>query len=88
MNNKEIGERIYSTRDELGLTLKELSQKVGVAISTIQRYEKGEIEKIKLPVIQSIAHALSVNPSWLIGESDNKYLQTKSITIQNISLDS
>lgn len=66
MNNKEIGKRIKSRRLYLNLTLKEVAEKVGVASSTIQRYENGSISQCKLPVLESIAKVLNVNPVWLI----------------------
>ena len=71
MTNLEIGIRIAERRTQLGLTMDDIAQKIGVAKSTIQRYEKGQIQKIKLPVIESIASALSVNPAWLIGKTDD-----------------
>ena len=72
MTNIEIGYRIANRRKEIGMTMDDLATKVGVAKSTIQRYEAGKIEKIKLPVIESIANALGVNPSWIIGKSEEK----------------
>ena len=71
LSNIEIGNRIYDTRNNLGLTLEDVAARVGVARSTIQRYEKGSIKKIKLPVIESIASVLGVNPNWLIGNVEN-----------------
>ncbi len=71
LSNSEIGLRISSAREIRGLTLDDIATAVGVARSTIQRYEKGTITKIKLPVLQSIAHALGVNPNWLIGNTDD-----------------
>lgn len=71
MTNKEIGQRIADTRIEKDLTMDDIAQKIGVAKSTIQRYEKGTIKKLKLPVIESIASALNVNPNWLIGNTDD-----------------
>lgn len=71
LSNTEIGTRISSTRDLRGLTLDDIALAVGVARSTIQRYEKGAIVRVKLPVIESIANALSVNPNWLIGNTDD-----------------
>lgn len=53
------------------MTLDDVASDVGVAKSTILRYEKGTIAKIKLPVIQSIARSLTVNPNWLIGNTDD-----------------
>ena len=71
MTNKEIGQRIANCRIDQDLTMDDIAQRVGVAKSTIQRYEKGTIKKLKLPVIESIASALNVNPNWLIGNTDN-----------------
>lgn len=71
MGNKEIGGRIAQRRKDLGLTLDDVAQEIGVAKSTIQRYEKGTIEKIKLPVIEAIARVLSVNPAWICFKSDD-----------------
>jgi len=68
--NKEIGNRIKTKRIEKGFTLKELGDKIGVASSTILRYENGEINTIKLPVIESIAKALEVDPAWIILKSN------------------
>ena len=68
--NMQTGKRIQARREELGLNLGDIAQKVGVAVSTIQRYEKGKIEKIKLPVIEAIAKALAVDPAWLLGQTD------------------
>lgn len=71
LSNSEIGLRIRSAREMRGLTLDDIATSVGVARSTVQRYEKGSIAKIKLPVLQSIAGALNVNPNWLIGNTDD-----------------
>lgn len=71
MGNKEIGLRIEQRRKEMGFTLDDVAQEIGVAKSTVQRYEKGTIEKIKLPVLEAIARVLKVNPSWLCFKSDD-----------------
>lgn len=68
--NIQTGKRIQIRREELRMNLGDVAKEVGVAVSTIQRYEKGKIEKIKLPVIEAIAKALRVNPAWLLGETD------------------
>lgn len=59
--NIEIGKRIKLKREECGLTQEELGKAVDLNKSTIQRYETGKIEKIKLPVIQAIAQVLKVD---------------------------
>lgn len=38
--------------------------------STIHRYENGKINTIKIPVVESIALALNVNPSWIVGKPE------------------
>lgn len=68
MDNKQIGNRIKNRRKELKFTLQEIADVVGVASSTIQRYENGRISQLKLPVLESIAKAINVNPVWLIKE--------------------
>lgn len=72
MDNLLIGKRIAASREVKGLTRKELASLIHVAASTISRYEKGEINKIKLPIIEAIARNLDVNPMWLIGKSEHK----------------
>lgn len=73
MDNILLGNRIEERRTEIGLSLNDVANRVGVARSTVQRYEKGKIQKIKLAVVQSIAECLRVNPSWLIGKSEQKF---------------
>lgn len=67
-----IGKRIAIARTEKNMTAKELADAIKVAASTISRYEKGEIVKAKIPVIEAIARVLGVNPMWLIGKSEYK----------------
>lgn len=69
MTNKEIGSRIKERRLELSLTLQDIATEIGVARSTIQRYENGAIENLKLPVVEAIARVLKVEPSWILGKS-------------------
>lgn len=70
VENKIIGERIEQRRKQLGLTLEDIAQEIGVAKSTVQRYEKGTIDRIKLPVIEAIARVIAVNPAWICGKTD------------------
>ena len=75
MTNSEIGDRIYIARKENHATLEEVAKKVGLTKSTIQRDEKGLINNIKLPNIQSIAKVLNVNLNWIIGISEEMHTQ-------------
>lgn len=69
---KLIGTRIKECRKELGMTLDDVAQRVGVAKSTIQRYEAGVITTPKLPVLVAIANAFRVNEAWIKGISEKK----------------
>lgn len=65
-----IGRRIKQRREELGLTQEDLGNKLFLNKSTIQRYESGKVEKIKIPVLHAMAKALDVNPEWLALKTD------------------
>jgi len=84
--NEQIGQRIEARRVELDLTMQEVADKMGVDKSTVQRYEKGKIKRIKLPVIESFASALCVNPNWIIGKSDCKLLAPAERAAENMSV--
>lgn len=77
MDNIEIGKRIKQTREEKNMSLQDVAELTGVARSTVQRYEAGRIDKIKLPVIESIGRSLGVRPDWLIGKTNNKFPEAK-----------
>jgi len=75
MDMIKIGIRMRDTRKDKGLTLQDVADALGVAKSTIQRYEKGLFDNIKLPIVEAVAKCLDVNPSWLIYKSDIKDLR-------------
>lgn len=64
-----IGKRIQEARTLKKYTLDDIANDIGVARSTIQRYEKGKIANPKLPVLQAIASTLNVDPAWLSGKN-------------------
>lgn len=72
MTYEETGERIKSRRKEMKISAAALAERVSLSKATIHRYEKGDIKNIKMPVLESIADVLKVNPLWLIGKSENK----------------
>lgn len=73
MDAQKIGERISLRRTQLGMTLDDIANEIGVARSTIQRYEKGTINKMKLPVLEAIARSLKVSPAWLCCKSEEMF---------------
>lgn len=75
MDREKLGKRLKYARDEVrNMSLQDIADAVGVARSTVQRYEAGKIQNIKLPVVESFARALKVNPEWLICKSDEMEL--------------
>lgn len=71
MNNVEIGKRIKQARDSKSLSQEELGSQLGLNKSTIQRYESGQVQRIKLPILENMAKILGVNPSWLVLKSND-----------------
>lgn len=70
MKNEEIGKRIQKRRKALNVSVVDIATYTGLSKATIHRYENGDIKNIKLPVIETMAAILNVNPLWLIGKSD------------------
>jgi len=62
-----IGDRIKSRRIELGLTQKDVAEKLGVKDATVQRYESGNIKNLKQEKISKLSEILCVKPEWLMG---------------------
>lgn len=75
MEYQEIGGRIKDRRKALGMSAVDLAARVALSKATIHRYENGDIRNIKLPVVESIARELRVNPLWIIGKSQDMELQ-------------
>lgn len=63
MGTKDI---IKQRRQALGLTMKELAQKVGVSEATISRWESGNIASMKQTKIALLAQVLDVSPAILV----------------------
>lgn len=62
-----IGDKIKLRRKELGLSADKLAQKIGVDRATIYRYEKNDIKKIPINVMEALAEALQTSVSHLMG---------------------
>ncbi len=64
---EKVGIRLKQARELRQITLEEAGKKVDVHKSTVLRWENGETEKIKFPVIEVLASFYNVNPVWLMG---------------------
>lgn len=67
----DMGQKIKTLREQKGMTLEELGNKVGVGKSTVRKWETGIIANMKRDKIAKIAKALDVKPSYLMGWEDN-----------------
>lgn len=72
--SETLAKRMKERREELNISVNEVADQTKITKTTIYRYENGTIKNIKLPVVESIASILKVNPDWLIGKSDNKLM--------------
>ena len=62
----EIGKKIQDRRKELGLTLEDVGQAVGVGRSTVQRWESGMIKNMGRDKIAALAKVLHMDPVELV----------------------
>lgn len=72
-----IGERIKSRRQDLGLSAEVLAEKLGISPATMYRYENGEIEKFPVRVLEALSEILHTTPSYLMGWEDGAPLSMK-----------
>ena len=60
-------------RKQVGMTMEQLADKIGVNKSTISRLEAGQIEKLSSDKLPAIAAALRCSPLYLLGTIDTLY---------------
>lgn len=65
---ENIGKLISERRKELGLTLEDVGNIVGVGKSTVKKWESGLISNMRRDKISLLAKALQIKPTELIGE--------------------
>lgn len=63
----EFKDKIKALRLEIGATLEEIGNAVGVSKATVKRWESGEIANIRRDKIYKLAVALRTTPSYLMG---------------------
>ena len=85
---QNIGEKIKQRRLELHMSLEDVARQIGVAKSTVYRYETEATRSVGLDKVDAQAKALQVSPGYLMGweekESDT-YYQLKT-TLQELDL--
>jgi len=67
----DISEKIRILRNNLGLTLEEVGNYVGVSKSTVRKWETGEIANMRRDKIARLAEVLQTTPEYLMGWSNS-----------------
>ena len=78
------GEKIREIRKTLGLTLKELSEKLDVSYFTIKSWEINQSEP-SIQFLKLLHEKLNVNIHWLISNSENMFVKTDTALSEFIS---
>lgn len=76
--------KLKDRRIELGLTMDEVANIVGVSKSTVSKWESGHIENMKRDKISLLAKALNVSPLYIMG-LDDSFSVSDSSTEENKS---
>ena len=73
MDQVSVGQRIKRQREQKGLSLQDVADRLAVNRSSVMRWENGEINRIKLPFVEKLAQILETSPGYLMGytEYDN-----------------
>lgn len=69
-------------RKELGLTMKEVADRVGVAEATVSRWESGDIKNMRRDRIAALARVLDIPPAVLMDweEYDVELIERRKLT--------
>lgn len=80
-----IGKNIKVRREELGISLKEFSQKVGISTKTLEKYENGDILVIPINNMKKISLVLNTTIDALKEEAQpkEKSIENKDNTEEN-----
>lgn len=79
---------LKNRRKELGLTLNDIAQQMGVSEATVQRWESGNIKSLRQGRIAQLAEILNVSPSALMGwdNASNAATEINELKLDNTYL--
>lgn len=66
----QLSTTLKQRRKELGLTLAQIADAMGVTEATVQRWESGNIKSIRYEKIGKLAEVLKISPAILMGWDD------------------
>lgn len=81
----DMARKIKALRQELGLTLDQVAQVVGVGKSTVRKWETGMIANMKRDKIADLAKALHTTPAYLMGWDENPMDNETSLKKEDLS---
>ena len=64
-------ERMKSRRKELGMSAEYVADRLGYSAATVYRWERGDIEKMPMDILEPLAKLLATTPAYLMGWSDD-----------------
>lgn len=79
----EMKDKIKQRREELGLTLEEVGNIVGVGKSTVRKWETGDIANMRRDKIAKLAVALRTSPAYLLGYDETE--KTADLKVDGLS---
>lgn len=76
----DVAKRMKELRKAKGISAETIAEALGTNPTTIYRYEKGDIEKMPLSILEPIAKILGCSPAYLMGWTDdpNIYVQKQN----------
>ncbi|MEG0273394.1 MAG: helix-turn-helix transcriptional regulator [Hydrogenoanaerobacterium sp.] len=77
-------DRLKKRRIDMGITLQEIADAIGVEKPTVQRYESGKINKIDTITVEKLSTAIKCSPAYLMGWQDTPQIQQDNFTMLNV----
>lgn len=81
----KVNEIIKKRRKELGLTLKQVAEKLGVSESLISRYESNDVKNMGIDKLIPLAKVLNTTPAFLMGWETKE--EKENINIDTVTTD-
>ncbi len=81
----DISAKLKQKRKDENLTADYVAKKIGVAKSTLYRYENGDIDKMPIQILEKIAKIYNTSPISLIGYEDELDYMTNNVVIKDNS---
>lgn len=67
-----VGTRIKQRREEIGMSVDEFAAKLGKNRATVYRYERGDIKRLPLEILEPISNVLGVSPGYFMGWTESE----------------